>query len=230
MQVVFDHITGVIVAGAVLLIYAFIQFRGWQSASEATINYQVYSELLDLSQVIAMDIENMRTEDQTTEANSRGKLTGGSGFLCQITTSAGVTTTFSFPTLADPDAAYAMADPADADVIIVTYQLTDTKETFKLPQSNGTSTVPLYRLDRFIDGENRGGSQENITHFLVELSSTGSSTFSSSSGTCPTDLEQVRFELKLVTNGIGETLDGQNTSNQVNISRYGTTVSLPNWE
>ena len=230
MNTTFDHLTGVIVAGAVLLIYAFIQFRGWQSASEATIHNVVYTDALAIGKIIETDIENMRTEDQTNEAHNRGKLTGGTTFTCELTTGSGVTTSFTFPTLSDPGGDYALADPADAKVAIVTYTLTDTGDVMKLREGSATNTVPIYRIDRMIDGNYAGGSQSNITHFLVELSDKGSSTFSSTSSTCPTNLEKVRFELKLATNGLGESPDGQESNSQTNMSRFGNTVTLANWE
>ena len=79
MNATFDHLTGIIVAGAVLLIFAFIQFRSWQSASEATIYNMAYSDALAMSEMLRTDLENMRTEEQTNQAQSRGLLTG-SGF------------------------------------------------------------------------------------------------------------------------------------------------------
>ena len=230
MNALFDHLTGLIVAGAVLLIYAFIQFRGWQSASEATIHNTVYTNALSVSRVIQTDIENLRTEDQTNEAHARGNLTGGTSFSCQLTTAGGLTTSFTFPTLGEPGTDYTLADPADARVALVTYSLVDTGNVMKLREGSGTNTVPIYRLDRLIDGQYTGGSQSNITHFMVELSAKGSSTFSSSTGTCPTELEKVRFELKLATEGLGAGPDGQENNSQINISRFGTTVTLENWE
>lgn len=230
MGALFDQLTGIIVAGAVLLIFAFIQFKGWQSSTEATIYNMVYSEALDLSGIIQTDMENMRTETQTDEANSRGNLTGGAGFTCELTTTGGTTTAFTFPTLLDPDNGYSLADPLDAEVAIVTYELVDTEKTMLLKEGQLTNTVPLYRLDRMIDGKYHGGSQGNVTHFLVELSRKSSDNFDSSSGICPTDLDNVRFELKIATNGLGVSPDGQASTSQVNISRFGTTVILANWE
>ena len=229
MGALFDQLTGIIVAGAVLLIFAFIQFKGWQSSTEATIYNMVYSDALDLSGIIQTDLENMRTEAQTNEAHSRGNLTGGTVFTCEVTTTGGTTTSFTFPTLVDPDNAYSLADPQDAEVALVTYQLVDTGNTMLLTEGHSTSTVPLYRLDRMIDGKNTGGSQGNMTYFLIELSSSAGG-FSSGSGICPTDLDNVRFEFKIATNSLGESPDGQVSTSQVNISRFGTTVILANWE
>jgi len=226
----FDQLIGIIVAGAVLLIYAFIQFKGWQSSSEATMYNMVYSDALELSEIVETDVENMRTEEQTTEAESRGNLVGGTIFECQLTTSGGVTTEFKFPTLSDPDNAYTLSDPDDASVSIVTYELIDTGNTMVLTEGQSTSTIPLYRLDRTINGNYAGGSQGNITHFLVELSQKGSDSFSSNSGPCPTELDNVRFEFKIATNSLGQSPDGQSSTSQVNISRFGTTVILANWE
>lgn len=230
MNATFDHLTGVIVAGSVLLIYAFIQFRAWQSSSEASLYNMVYSDALEISRIIESDIENMRTENQTNEAHSRGNLTGGTAFDCQITTAGGTTTSFTFPTMTDPEGDYSLADPDDVEVSIVTYSLFDTGTTIELKEGSSTSTVPVYRLDRMIDGKYTGGSQQNITHFMVELSASGSSSFSSASGTCPSQLEKVRFELKLATEGLGTGHDGQESTSQVNISRFGNTITLSNWE
>ena len=91
---VVDLAVAVIIAGAVLLIFAFIQFKGWQSSSEATLYNIVYQDALEISKILETDVENLRTEDQTNEANSRGNLTGGVGFSCELTTSGDKTTTF----------------------------------------------------------------------------------------------------------------------------------------
>ena len=230
MGTLFDQLTGIMIAGAVLLIYAFIQFEGSQSSSEATLYNMVYSDALELSKIFETDLENMRTEAQTNEANSRGNLTGGTTFTCELTTSGGTTTAFTFPTLADPEGAYKLADPADAGVAIVTYELVDTGNTMQLQEGQTTHTVPLYRLDRMIDGKYHGGSQGNITHFLIEHSRKGSDAFDSNSGICPTELDNVRFEFKVAINSLGESLDGQASTSQVNISRFGTTVILGNLE
>lgn len=229
MYVLFDHLTALIAASAVLLIFVVLQFRGWQSASDAAVNHMMYSELLGIKQYLQTDVENIRSESQTDTAIDRGTFTGGA-YSCQITTSGGVTTTFTFPTLADPDGDYDLADPEDAQVTLITYQLVDTGSKIQLPQGDSYSTVPVYRLNRVIDGVVTGGSRANITHFLVELSSRGSTTFSSSSGPCPANLEKVRFEFKIATDYNTTAADGQNTSNPINISRYGTTVTLANWE
>lgn len=230
MGAIFDQLTAVIIAGAVLLIFAFIQYKGWQSSSEATLYNIVYQDALEISKILETDLENLRTEDQTNEANSRGNLAGGAGFSCELTASGGKTTAFTFPTLTDPDNAYTLADPDDASVSIVRYELVDTGNTMNLTEGSSTSVAPLYRLDRTIDGNYAGGSQENITHFLVELSRKGSDTFDSSSGICPTEMDNVRFEFKVATNSLGETPDGQSSTSQANISRFGTTVILANWE
>ena len=229
MHVVFDHISGLLIFGAVMLIFAFIQFRGWQTASEATINYKVYSDAVAIGQFLATDLENMRTEDQTNSAIGKGKLTGGAAFTCQINASGDLTTSFTFPTLADPENAYTLTDPDDAEIILVTYQLTDSGQTFKLQQGNTSSTVPLYSLDRMIGANYAGGTQNTVTHFFVEYYEDGAIAFTSTPGSCPTNLSKVRFELKLVTNGLSTSLDGQENTNQINVSRFGTTVSLTNW-
>ena len=230
MSAIFDQLTGLIIAGAVLMIFAFIQFRGWQSTSDATIYNMVYQDALEISTILQTDIENMRTETQTDEANNRGNLTGGAAFSCLLTESGGQTTAFTFPTLSDPAADYNLADPNDASVSLVTYSLTDTGKTLELTEGASTSTVPLYRLDRMIDGNYTGGSQENVTHFMVEVSQKGSDVFNSSSGSCPTNMDNIRFEFKIATDNLGQTPDGQTSTSQVNISRFGTTVILANWE
>lgn len=230
MQAILDNITAVIVSGSIMMIFAFLQIRGTQTASEATINHMVYAELMQTSYYLKTEIENMRTEAQTDEAINRSKLSGGSAYACQIQTSGGLTTSFTFPTLKDPAAAYKLADPDDAEVQLVTYQLTDTGKTLDVPEGQSSSTRTLYSLDRMVDGVNTGGSKNYVTHFLVELSSKGSSNFSSNSGTCPSDMSKVRFEFKLATEGIEMVAHDQQSTSQTNVSRYGATVDLQNWE
>lgn len=230
MQAILDNITAVIVSGSIMMIFAFLQIRGTQTAADATINHMVYAELMQTSFYLKSDIENMRTEAQTDEAINRSKLSGGSAYDCQVQTSGGITTSFTFPTLKDPTTAYKLADPEDAEVVLVTYQLTDTGETLKVPEGHTSSNRTLYSLDRMVNGATTGGSKNFVTHFLVEFSSKGSSNFSSNSGTCPTDMAKVRFEFKLATEGVEMVAVDQQSTSQTNISRYGATIDLQNWD
>ena len=230
MQAIFDHLAAVIVGGGIMLIFALIQVRGTQSSAEAVINHTVMTEVMQLSSYLQRDIENMRTQAQTDEAISRGNFTGGAGYSCQLTTSGGLTTDFTFPTLADPEAAAGLADPDDAEVVLVSYRLTDTGKTITIPENGVDRTLPVYTLDRMVDGNNTGGSGAYIIHFLVEFANKGSSTFSSNSSGCSTNLARVRFELKVATEGVEWATNDQQSTSMLNISRYGDTVALANME
>ncbi len=228
MQAILDNITAVIVSASIMMIFAFLQIRGTQTASEATINHMVYADLMQTSFYLKTDLENMRSEAQTDEAINRSKLSGGSAYNFQLQTSGGLTTSFTFPTLKNPATAYTLADPDDAEVQLVTYQLTDTGETLDVPEGHTSSNRTLYSLDRMVDGVSTGGSKNFVTHFLVELANKGSANFSSNSGTCPSDLAKVRFEFKLATEGIEMVSHDQQSTSQTNVSRYGATIDLSN--
>ena len=230
MQAIFDHMAAVIIGGGIILIFSLIQVRGTQTATEATINNVIVSEVVQLSEFLKRDLENMRTQAQTDEAISGGKMTGGAAYSCQLSTAGGVTTQLTFPTLADPETAAGLTEPDSANVVLVTYQLTDSGNTITIPENGVDRTLPLYTLDRMIGSDYTGGSGEYVTHFLVEFANQGSTDFSSMSAGCSDDLTKIRFEFKVATQGVDWATTDQAATGQLNISRYGGTVSLLNWE
>ncbi len=230
MQFIFDHMASFFALTGVLLIFGLIQIRGTQSASDAVINHMVYSEIVGFSEYLQIDLINMRTQTQVDNAIAAGNFTGGAAYQCSITKSTDVTTSFTFPTMGDPLSGYAAANPDDSEIILVNYILTDTGKTITIPSGSSYETVILYKIERIVDGKNTGESNEYVTHFLVEFLNKGSGNFSSNSAACSTDLSKVRFELKFATEGIEYATKDQKNTSQTNISRFGSTVDLPNME
>lgn len=230
MQFIFDHMSAFFAMTGVMLIFGLIQMRGTQTASEAVINHMVYSEIVNFGEYLQTDLSNMRTEEQTQAAIADDRLIGGSTYACSLTKTGDVTTSFTFPTLADPNSTYSSSDPNQGDIELVTYQLMDSGQTINLNRGDSVATVPLYTIERMVDGKSTGGSQNYVTHFLIEVLDKSGSGFSSASSNCSAELTKVRFELKFATQGIEYITQDQKNTSQANISRYGSTVHLANMD
>lgn len=230
MQFIFDHIASVLVASVVIMIFAMLQLRGSQTLSETSIHQIVYSDALSAGRMIQRDLENMRTEEQTTEAIARGVLTGGGAYVCAMTANGDTTLTLTFPTLTDPEGVTALADPMDAPVQIVTYFLEAVNDSVKVDKGASMTHYGQYRLNRLVGGTFTGGTKGNVVHFSVGLASRGSSAFTTASSNCPAALAKIRFELKTAIDGITHVAADQRSTSQLNLSRYATTVDLTNWE
>ncbi len=230
MQFIFDHMAAFFAMSGVMLIFGIIQIRGTQSNSEAVLNNMVYSDISNFSEILQVDLSNMRTESQVTEAISAGKFTGGTAYECSITKSSDVTTTLTFPTLANPFTDYDSASPENSEIVLVSYVLTDTGDTITIPRADTEETVTLYTIERIVDGKSTGGSSNFVTHFLVEFLNKGGTGFNSNTATCTPQLSKVRFELKFAIEGVEYVTADQENTNQINVTRLGTTVDLANME
>lgn len=232
MQVFIDHLAAVLVTSILVLIIALIMVRGVQSNAESTINHMVRSDALNIVEILEQDIVNMRTPTQTTNALGLGKLTGGAGYACGQTLNSDTTTAFTFATLSDPQGAGALGNPDTAAVSIVTYRLV------AVPGDSVSRTVsgvnirhPLHRLDREIGGAVTGSSQSNVVFFKVEYAQDGIAGFASGV-TCPGEgnLKSIRYQVQVAGEGVGNITADQNSTSQLNFSRYGATLDLINWE
>ena len=228
MQFIFDHMAAFFAMTGVMLIFGLIQIRGTQSASEAVINNMVYSEIVGFSEYLQIDLSNMRTKAQTDAAIAAGNYVGGAAYECGITRDGDVTTVLSFPSMADPYSDYDSLTPDEANVELVNYVLTDTGETITIPKGDTEETVTLYTIDRIVDDKSTGLSAKFVTHFLVEFLDKGATDFNSNSASCSTNLSKVRFELKFATEKIEFATKDQRSTNQTNVTRFGSTVDLPN--
>jgi hypothetical protein len=229
MQVVFDHIISLIIGAVVLLIFVAVQLRGSQSMSETSLHQRVYADALDAGSMLQRDFENMRTAEQTAEAEARGVFTGGA-YACTIVAGGDTTYAVTFPTLSDPEGVALLDDPMDAPVQLVTYALVASGDTTTVDLGTSTAPLPLFRLDRTVNGVSTGQTRDQIVHFRVGLADRGSAVFNTASGNCPDDLASIRFELKTAVEGVSHIAGDQRNTSQLNISRYGTTVDLANWE
>ncbi|MEM8484160.1 MAG: hypothetical protein AAF564_01365 [Bacteroidota bacterium] len=237
MQFLFDHIISIMVSGVVLLIFVYIQMRGSSAATEATINHMVYSEALQLNEFLERDLENMLTQIQTQLAIDGGNYTGSASFVCQLSTAGGYTTTLTFPTIAHADSSITfVGDPNDAEAVEVTYQLVATMDSIAIPVGNVIQNVPLFELRREVGGKIIGISLPYVTAFEVQFGAKGSNTFLPASAlptattACSADLSKVRFEFQLAAEGIGFVTNDQRSTSQQNLVRFGSTVTLSNWE
>lgn len=235
MQIILDHLASVFIGAVILLIVVYIQLRGSLGAAESTINNIVYSEALHINQLLERDLENMLTSDQVDQASS---FTGGSGaFACSLHTEFGRADTLTFPTLADPAVTINSAgDPANTAAIEVQYILDPVGDSVAVTSGNTTQLIPLFTLNRYVNGVITANSLPYVTHFVVTFGRQGASSFIPTNlqderrTQCEPSLTKVRYDFKLIAEGIDFiSLDQRSTSN-LNVSRFGSTINLSNWE
>ena len=230
MQFLLDHISSFIVFSAVMLIVALLQLRGMQSNAESVVNYMVRTGTLDISELLERDLINMRTEGQTLAAIGGGFFPGNTGvFDCRLTVNGDTTMSFTFPTLANPQ--LDITNPDTATVTQVMYQLTPNPGFSVSRLIEGDTLVhQLYHLDRFVLGDANGWSDRGVSFFRIEMAEKGNPVFQvPPSGDCPPALSKVRFQIQMAQQGFEEITD-QESRTQLNFSRYGSTVSLSNWD
>ncbi len=235
MQIILDHLASIFISAAILLIVVFIQLRGSLGAAESTINYMVYSEALQVNQLLERDLENMLTEDQTLNAVS---FTGGSGtFACSLYTREGRAYSLTFPTIADPDNSIdTIGDPNTAAAIEVNYVLDPTGDSVAVDLGNVTQLVPLFTLNRYVGTSLTASSMPYVTNFEVRFGNQGSTSFiptdmvTETTTQCGANMTKVRFDFKLIADGIEFVSRDQRSTGRLNISRFGSTISLSNWE
>jgi len=234
MQYFLDHLASILVVSVVLLIMVLVQIRGTQSAAESTINGIIFTDVVDMTEILKRDLENMLTDPQATAAQTDSSYLGGGVTLCigNDTTTSGIhaaqhTAFFSFPTRKPPE------DVTNSEIIEVRYNLVSTGETITLPTRDSTQTIPLFRINRLVNGLFAGGSGDNVTSFRIETLNRFDDfdAFNIIDGSCSANLRKVRFEFKMAQNGVDfASGDGQTSTSQTNISRFGTTIHLTNWE
>ncbi len=225
MHVFFDHLSAIVISSAIIIIAALIQVRGSQQAAESTISHMVYADILEFKTFLDRDLENMLNEVQTDQAIAEGRYAGGPAFTCAGVDSAGYTTSFTFPTLADQDS-------TGGTVLEITYVLVNTGQSISIPGRDSTETHPLFRIERLAGSSYTGTSQNNVIAFRIETAGEGDgySNFTPLQGACPDDLLKIRFEFKLANQGAGYATADQRSMSQSNMSRFGNTLHLSNWE
>lgn len=207
------------------------------SATEQTINYMVVSEVFLINQLLEQDLENLLTQPQTQFAIDNGNYSGTSGtFTCNLNTSNNRAVSMTFPTIAFPDSTMNAGDPNDTDVIEVTYNLVATGDSVDIPVSNVIQRRPSFSLFRIVDGDTTSSSKPYITSFRVQFVRSGSNIFepvdtvSPTVTNCGTDLSKVRFEFSLAAEGVEFIAQDQRSTSRHNMSQFGATVNLTNWE
>lgn len=237
MQAIFDHINSIIISSVVLLIFIFLQFRNTMNASEQTINYMVLSEVYLMNQMLEKDLENMLTAAQTNQAIAANQYRGASGaFTCELTVSDNQVSELTFPSLnLHVDSSMSALNPMELEAHEIEYRLTATGDSTNIPVQNVTQRVPLYRLDRVINDTLTANSLPYITSFSVQFidrtTNTPTPANNSVNGTtaCALDLSRVRFEFSLASEGVEFITQDQRSTSRHNMSRFGSTVSLSNW-
>ncbi|MFK7848613.1 MAG: hypothetical protein AB8G77_25220 [Rhodothermales bacterium] len=233
MQFLLDHLSAFFVFSSIVLIIAVMQLRGMQSNAETVVNYMVRTGTLNISEMLERDLMNMRTAAQVDSAISNSVFTaptGVTGFECTFSMSTDTTVSFSFPTLADPQAIATASDLADAPVVQVVYQLTPQPGSITRSVGGVDLVHQLYRLDRFAADTPSGWSNEGVTFFRIEFAERGSPVFQVPGGfNCPSALSKVRFQIQMAHEGFDDITD-QASKSQLNFSRYGSTVELSSWD
>lgn len=140
MQLIFDHISSILIASAVILIVLSTQFQAQRSATEQTIAYASKKMTLDLASMLEQELALIGDGTDST--------------ITDIQTNAdGQTTVFEFWREDE------VGTPTE-----ITYRLTESD----MEVIDGDS-VQLYQMDRYEDDVLSGGGGSRLRHFQLTL-------------------------------------------------------------
>ncbi|MEM8599003.1 MAG: hypothetical protein AAGF99_03700 [Bacteroidota bacterium] len=202
MAFLLDNLTSILVGAVLIVVFVFVQQRSSQRTTDIAVNQLAQQRTLAFMDVLERDIENMRTERQAVAALG--------SFTNRLESTAGRTTRYSFPTLANPNLG------AAAVTAQVSYEVTELPDSVRV----GDRTYPLLRVQRFENGVARGGSSESIVGFSVEVFERGSTT-GRQSGAVLRNLDRVRVEVTTALNAIEQRAGDQAATSQTNAMRHG---------
>ncbi len=143
MQTLIDHIAGVIIGGTVILLILASQLKGQKASIESTQYYATKAGLFSLVESIERDFSNI------------GSGVPHGGVLIDTLDTTGTVKAFQFR------ARVAQADPAPH---IFRYEWTEDGSA-----NLSTGAVPLYRVERKVDGAVTGQSNGMITSMRIDL-------------------------------------------------------------
>ena len=204
-----DHLAAIVIGSVTLVVVLVLQHRGQQHAVQETVNQTTQTRSYAFVRDFERDVENMRSEAQTEAA------LGGGTYVCAVTRNgAGQATSFTFPTLLEPD-----QGPA-SPIAHVTYRLEPAGRSVRVSDTDR----PLYALVREVDMDTSlvrtGGSGDTLVGFDVGLFARRSST---SALVCPDDLSRVRLDILSAQQGVGRLSADQKSRPLHNIARHGFT-------
>ena len=237
MQFILDHISALIISSVVILVVALVQVRGTYNMIETQVAETVQNEMQSLHEIMEWELSMMATEDYiTSTALPEGRFHGASGsFQCRFEQDPinGNTTTFIFPTFNRP---FGIPDslqppPDSVDIIEVKYSLIPYGDSLSVWANTSFENAGLFRLERSVNDTLTGYLNEILTNFRVEQVSLGGGPdgFTEIHGPCPTDMRRIRYEYKMVNQGMDFTTNDQQNTNRLNQGQFGMTVDLKMW-
>jgi len=144
MQLMFDHISAILVAGAVTILLISTSLRAQQAAVEETIAYAAKAQTLNLADFLEDDL--LMIGDGTTDT------------IEDVETNAdGQTTLFSF-----------WKDDEFGVDMLVAYTLTEQDSIYIAKK-----WVQLYQLNRFENGDPAGGGSSTLEAFQITMLNVG---------------------------------------------------------
>ena len=235
MQFIFDHLTALIISSTVILIIVVMQVRGSFSMIETHVAESVQNEMQDLHEILEWELSMMPTQDYTNNvAIPDGRFLGPGTFRCEFTQTGNNTTQFIFPTF---DKEFGIADslqpPVDSmDVIEVRYDLVALNDSISVSTGATDIFLPIYRLERYVNGGFSGDLNEVLTDFQIQhiALNGGPNGYTSITGNCPSTMRKIRYNYRMVTQGIDFITNDQRSSGQLNQGQFGMTVDLINWK
>lgn len=234
MQFILDHLSALIISSVVLLIAVGMQVRGSFGLIESHIADTVQNEIQSMHKILEWELSMMPTEDYVNNtAIPEGRFHGpGGAFNCAFAQTGDNTTEFTFPTF---DRTFGIPDslqpPIDSSIVIeVKYRLVEYDSAYV---STGTNDLrfPLYRLERSVNDTLTGYLNEILTGFQVQQLPLGGGPngFAATSGGCPPNMRKVRYQYRMVTQGIDFSDKNKRSTNRLNQGQFGMTVDLMNW-
>lgn len=237
MQFILDHLSALIISSVVILIIVSIQVRGTYSMIETHVSETVQNDVQSLHEILEWELTQMATEDYITSvALPEGRFHGASGtFQCWFDQDPvnGNTRTFVFPTFDRP---FGIPDslqppPDSVDIIEVKYSLVPYGDSLSVWSDTAFQHLGLYRLERSVNDTLTGYLNEVITDFRVEQVSLGGGPegYIGVDGPCPTDMRRIRYEYKMLNQGMDFATNDQLNTNRLNQGQFGMTVNLEMW-
>ena len=204
---------------------------------ETHVSETVQNDVQSLHEILEWELTQMVTEDYINNvALPEGRFHGASGtFQCWFDQDLvnGNTSTFVFPTFNRP---FGIPDslqppPDSVDVIEVRYSLVPYGDSLSVWADTAFQKSELYRLERSVNDTLTGYLNEVLTDFRVEQVSLGGGPegYIEVDGPCPTDMRRIRYEYKMLNQGMDFSASDQTNTNRLNQGQFGMTVNLEMW-
>lgn len=154
MQLILDNLSATLIGSVILMTLLLINFRNQSAAVESTGNYALNRQMLDFTEVLQRDLQNVS----------------------------------SVESLAETDSAFAFFAQVEED------DTTKYRVVYERSQVGTRDNLPLYRIERFVDGVSSGSSMGVVTEWeIAALDAAGSQAVD------PDQAQQITVRVRMIT-------------------------------